>query len=1023
MTEPAFRVDGRIVPRHAFYAAACDPRRSVAVEACAGSGKTWILVSRILRALLDGTAPHEILAITFTRAAAAEMRERLDEWLSRWSALRSTPAERVAALVDRGLSPIDAEALADRLGGLQKRLLTEGRAVEIRTFHAWFAQLLRFAPLDVLDELGLQADMTLVEDVAEHRPAVFRAFHGAVLRDASLETAFRELTRRRGRAQLAKWLDSAWHRRVEIELADAAGVLDASVESAAAVWPGLSHLAHPAEALASIAWRARLGALIDLLRRGKVKAQEAATGIADALAAADSREAFDALWKALFTDDKRRKIPGDLPLLAEVHEALELLRQQVDQQDAHEDHIAMSRLARVLLAEYAAYKRARGLADMADLERCALALLRDGSLAGWVQERLDLCVRHLLVDEFQDTSPLQWHTLNAWLSSYAGAGGGASGQSAPAVFIVGDPKQSLYRFRGAEPRVFTAASAFIVEGLGGQRLACDHTRRNAPAIVAAINAVFGAAESEGLFGGFHAHTTEVATSAGDAVQALPYNARPKPMGRQAAAELRWRDSLTTPREVAEEKLREREAVLVASAVATRLDAEGDAPEALFVLARKRQSLHEAASALQRAHLAHAAVEDSTLMESPEAQDLVAVLDVMASPQHGLSLARALKSPLFSASDSDLLAIAGAAHGPADWWRALQSLAQPSPALARARSMLSAWAAAASRLPPHDLLDRIVHDSKLRARTLAVVPAESRRPAIDSIDAVLAQALMLDGARYATPYGFVRALKRRIVKAASPVLAGRPRLLTIHGAKGLEADTVLVMDADPEATRLDLTTVLVDWPVESAQPLRCAFLYSEYRCPASLQALLARERAAREREALNALYVAMTRARRRLVFSATEPYARAVGPSWWSVCARSCPMWSPMPADPSDHTSVQLSAPPWRCCRLGSGKWPCGRRRAGAPLWPTRAAPRSAAPCIACSSGRRAIEQTRASTWRAGRWRRRASSALRPRSSSAAHGRSSTARAAPGFSVARVASGAATKFRSRTLARCCASIAS
>ena len=89
----------------------------------------------------------------------------------------------------------------------------------------------------------------------------------------------------------------------------------------------------------------------------------------------------------------------------------------------------MVRLVRALLVAFADYKRSRGYADMADLERCALEILRDDELAGWVQERLDARVRHLLIDEFQDTSPLQWHALHAWLSGYAGAGGGASGQS------------------------------------------------------------------------------------------------------------------------------------------------------------------------------------------------------------------------------------------------------------------------------------------------------------------------------------------------------------------------------------------------------------------------------------------------------------------------------------------------------------------------------------------------------------------------------------------------------------------
>ena len=129
----------------------------------------------------------------------------------------------------------------------------------------------------------------------------------------------------------------------------------------------------------------------------------------------------------------------------------------------------MVRLSRVLLGDFADYKRARGLADMADLERCALALLRDTTLSGWVQERLDARIRHVLIDEFQDTSPLQWHALHAWLSAYAGAGGGASGQRPPAVFIVGDPKQSIYRFRRAEPRVFERRARVRRRGAGRLR--------------------------------------------------------------------------------------------------------------------------------------------------------------------------------------------------------------------------------------------------------------------------------------------------------------------------------------------------------------------------------------------------------------------------------------------------------------------------------------------------------------------------------------------------------------------------
>jgi ATP-dependent helicase/nuclease subunit A len=131
--------------------------------------------------------------------------------------------------------------------------------------------------------------------------------------------------------------------------------------------------------------------------------------------------------------------------------------------------------------------------------------MSDPVLSGWVQERLDARVRHLLIDEFQDTNPLQWQALSAWLSGYTGAG------QAPSVFLVGDPKQSIYRFRRAEPQVFKAAQRFVADGLGGDLLSCDHTRRNAPAIMdLGSMQVHGAgAGSQCEFEGYRAHTHRV----------------------------------------------------------------------------------------------------------------------------------------------------------------------------------------------------------------------------------------------------------------------------------------------------------------------------------------------------------------------------------------------------------------------------------------------------------------------------------------------------------------------------------
>lgn len=898
MTQAAYHADGRPVARDAFYAIACDPRRSVVVEACAGAGKTWMLVSRILRALLDGAQPHEILAITFTRKAAGEMRERLNAWLREFGAPGASEASRIEALVQRGVPASEAHRLAPRLAALHQQVLCAGRPVEVRTFHAWFSQLLRAAPLELLNELGLQPDMELIEDLADHRVEVFRRFHAAVAANDSLRADHAALVARRGRAQLRKWLEAAWNKRVEFELADEAGVLDESVPPPALDRPG----EHPAQVLLGAAWHASLRELALALGLGGVKAQDAATGLVLALEQADAHQRFERVRAALFTKDETpRKQLGKIDALLRIQDEIEAIAAQVRQLDAHLEHGRMVRLTRVLLSGFADHKRARGLADMSDLERCGLALLRDATLAGWVQERLDARIRHVLIDEFQDTSPLQWHALHAWLSAYAGAGGGASGQRPPGLFIVGDPKQSIYRFRRAEPRVFEAAQRFVVEALGGTMLGCDHTRRNAPEVLAAVNAVFAQAQQADGFSGFRAHTTALADSAGgDAagVYLLPRVPRPPRAPRAEAVEpALWRDSLTTPRHTPEEVLREHEAARVAQAIRTLTTRDGVAPAEIFVLSRKRQSLRLVAQALQRVHVPYAAVEDSALMDAPEARDLVALLDAIVSPRHRLSLAQALRSPLFGASDADLIALARRATD-GDWWRALVRADRDdddtplSAALQRARSWLPRWRAASMALPPHDLLDRIVFEGDLRERVVATVPAVQRAAALATIDAVLAQALTLDGARYATPYNFVRALKRRNVKAAAPAHADAVQLLTVHGAKGLEAKVVFVMDADPEPQTAETATLLIDWPVEAEQPRRCAFVYAESACPPSLLAVLEAERIARRREELNGLYVAMSRAKLRLVFSATEPSRRAGAASWWDRIQPLAAAWVP-----------------------------------------------------------------------------------------------------------------------------------
>ncbi len=904
----AYQRNGEPVSAEAFYAIACDPRRSVAVEACAGSGKTWMLVSRIVRALLeDGQStgevkPQEILAITFTKKAAGEMRERLDEWLKNFAhadddtLLRELQVRGVKVEVSSQIGSQPNKDVRKQLSNLYRAVLASGRSVQIRTFHSWFAALLRNSPVAVLQRLNLPVNYELLEDDAPARALVWRRFYAALVADDSLRADFEAVVQTHGRFQAGKALQAALDKRVEFALADEAGVVDASVQHFGERYAQFKGHESPHAALDGETVRLRWLSWARALGTEKNKTpQKAAQSVIDAFETKDLPLRLTLLRKAFFVADEDRLTQHlcKFPAAIEAEPELKALCEARAQHDAWDYQQHMARLARALITEFTALKRERGWVDMNDVERAGKEMLADPVLSGWVQERLDARIRHLMIDEFQDTNPLQWQALSSWLQSYGGAG------RAPSVFLVGDPKQSIYRFRRAEPQVFIAAQKFVVEGLGGDLLSCDHTRRNAVAVIATVNAAMAQAGEADGYDGFRAHTTE-SDRAGFAGRLPPVpRLKEEAVSPLAAA---WRDSLTTPRELPEETLRTLEARQAAAWIATQI-AGGLKPSDAMVLSRKRAGLLPLQEELRGLHIPAQIGEKTALMDCCEVLDIVALLDVLVSPQHDLSLARALRSPLFGLADSSLVQLALLQRDKSlPWFYLLHKSELMTQDLRRLAGTLTRWKGWVDSLPPHDALQAIYDDGDVLARFAAAAPPVQRRAVLANLRALLAVALDLDGGRYATSYGFVRALKAGGTLAPATVSDGAVRLLTIHGAKGLEAEAVLLLDTDPAERSADSMGVLIDWPGEAAVPQKFVFLVSESRPPACAFEAVAAEQLARSREELNALYVALTRARHTLVISSIEPH-RATTNSWWQ---RLHPLMQALPAPLTDDAPASTA---------------------------------------------------------------------------------------------------------------------
>ncbi|MGD9788157.1 MAG: UvrD-helicase domain-containing protein [Sulfuricellaceae bacterium] len=883
-------------------ATALNPARSVVIEACAGSGKTWLLVSRVVRLLLAGVPPGEILAITFTRKAAQEMEARLREWLE-FLALADDDAVR-RFLRERAVPESELDSALPRARNLFEAFLTARPTLTVSTFHGWFLQLLQRAPL----ESGYAGAQALLDQTSALLEEAWQSFAEDLQDDPGGDVAqsLNRLFAGIGLAATHDLLENFVARRAEwwVYVGEREDPVGYALERLRNDW----NVDPDADILSELAnlsdLEGELQSYLGLLEMNTDKDKELAARLAAALAEADKPQWFKEICGVLFTDGgqgtprsrkpsgaqaKRLGAAGEerlLSLHAFLCDRFEAARTELAAQAAYAFNRDALLCGAALLEKFQRLKTDQQGLDFADVEWRVHQLLARSDYAAAMQYKLDARYRHILLDEFQDTNPLQWQVLKSWLAASGEAG------SPPTVFLVGDPKQSIYRFRRAEARLFDLAGKFLETEYGAARLSQNLSYRCAPAVVAQVNKVFAAEAGYDLF---HPHDAARKELAGG-VEVLPLARDEREETVPAEAPLALRNPLTTPREDTEDRRYESEAAQVAEGIRAIVGrwvvADKGKPRLadyrdVMLLVRRRTRLEAYEKALKAARIPFVSTRRGGLLDTLECRDLTALLEFLAAPFADLKLAHALRSPVFGCTDDDLIALAQ--RDEPTWWRRLGALAQggeASPALARAHGLLADWLKLADTLPVHDLLDRIYFRGNLLDRYRATVPEALQGAVAANLHAFLELALAVDSGRYPSLAKFLRQIAelRRAADQEAPDegaigdSANAVRIHTVHEAKGLESPVVWLLDANAAPNPDRGYRVLLDWPPEESAPRHFSLYGKSDGLTPQQKKLLEDEAAIATRENLNLLYVAMTRAQQALLVSGCE-VRRGGNDSW------------------------------------------------------------------------------------------------------------------------------------------------
>jgi ATP-dependent helicase/nuclease subunit A len=858
------------------------PDRSVWVSASAGTGKTKVLTDRVLSLLLAGTAPGRILCLTFTRAAAAEMSNRINGSLGDWAAAdEDALTAQLTELL--GHTP-DGETFE-----LARRLFAEvlevpGR-MKIQTIHAFCESVLKRFPLEagLAPHFEVMDERSAAEELAAVRDEVLRhARHGDddALADALAEVTswigeqdfaglFESLTRARGRlARLiaahdgADGFEAAIHRELGVREDDT----DEDIVAAACADEAFigDDLRAAAEALAG-------GSKTDI-ERGNLIAGWLDDASLRPAAFDDYAHAFLtndlAPRKRLITKPAADAVADTLPQVKDILQGeAERLVAVVASRDALVVAVATAALIRLadgLLHAFDGHKRAHGLLDYDDLILGARRLLEQDGGASWVLYKLDGGVDHILIDEAQDTNPDQWAVVQALAEEFfSGAGAAANAGDAPrTVFAVGDRKQSIYGFQRADPDMFEAMRAHFRDraaqiGQALEPVELHVSFRSTPSVLKAVDAVFAA---DGVRDGVAPQGEEIRHVAHRDRDAGLVELWPAVEPGAAVDPEPWAPPALKP---GADSPPARLARVIAGRIKRWL-AEGEilqsrarpirAGDVIVLVRRRTEFVEHLVRALKQLEVPVAGIDRMVLSDQLPVMDLIALGEFLLLPEDDLNLATVLKGPLFGLDEPALFDLAYG-RDDASLWSVLRRHAGADQRLGLIEAELSALLAKADFVPPYELYAEILGRRGARRKILGRLGFEAGDP----LDEFLAQALAYQRSHPPSLQGFLHWIGAgdvEIKRDLEQTVRDEVRVMTVHGAKGLQAPIVFLPDTMqvPRADRFPILwrdETMAFWPPRRRHGV------------AASEALHEDAARRRDQEYRRLLYVAMTRAEDRL----------------------------------------------------------------------------------------------------------------------------------------------------------------